>query len=76
MFTHWAIVYVLWAVFLKIPEAAQIFVSAFFTAKVTHVLFCRKMGWATFWAFFSTNSSGHTDANSGPFSRHFFTLFR
>jgi hypothetical protein len=39
-------------------EEARIFGRLFSTMKVLH-LFRRKMGWATFWAIFFTNPSGH-----------------
>jgi hypothetical protein len=36
------------------------------------VLFSTKLGWATFWATFFTNASGHPDLHTSPlFERHF-----
>jgi hypothetical protein len=40
--------------FLKITQETKLF-GYFFSAK----LIVTKMGWATFWAIFFTNSSGH-----------------
>jgi hypothetical protein len=49
----------LWVVFVKIAEIAQLIGQLFYTVKVVHY-FLQKVVWATFWAtFWATNSSGH-----------------
>jgi hypothetical protein len=48
----------LWVVFLKITEVAQILGASFSTL---HTIMTKKMDWATFWAIFVTTSSGHPD---------------
>jgi hypothetical protein len=44
--------------FVKKEEVAQNILATFLTVKEIHK-FDRKMCWATFWAIFITNSSGH-----------------
>jgi hypothetical protein len=41
----------LWAVFLKITEAAQSLALHFSTVKVVYQ-FCKEMGWDIFWVIF------------------------
>jgi hypothetical protein len=45
---------------LKIVKVGQIFGPCFFHGE-SYVLILTKMGWATFWAIFSTSSSGHPE---------------
>jgi hypothetical protein len=45
--------------FLKNYSNSPKFWATFSTVKVIYVLIFAKMGWATFWARFFTNSSGH-----------------
>jgi hypothetical protein len=45
---------------LKTTEVAQIFWATFFHCS-SYALILPKMGWATFWATFSANTSGQPD---------------
>jgi hypothetical protein len=55
IFAQWAIIYS-GQFFSKITELAQKFVLPTFRHSIDYVLSFTKMGWATFWAIFFTNT--------------------
>jgi hypothetical protein len=49
----------LWVVFFKITEVAQIYIHTTFSRCISYIFTFQKTAWATFWATFFPITSGH-----------------